>query len=204
MKGGASKKKDTDATDPQLYICKEYGRAQHNPVNIRRECEILFTIDHPHVARIVDFRYDVNNSRCLAKLYVEFCSAGDLSLYQKSDLGDPRLDWRVGLQVFEQLSGALLYIHHGVYRTQDYIKALEPPRNCSTPAWQTIFHRDIKPENGKTKSAVYLPVLTAFLVFIAFFDDDRIIVKLGDFGLAKYETDGTNTYVGSARYMAPV
>jgi hypothetical protein len=43
-----------------------------------------------------------------------------------------------------------------------------------------------------------------FTVFIAEHNANGIVVKLGDFGIARFETDGTDTYVGSADFMAPV
>ena len=42
------------------------------------------------------------------------------------------------------------------------------------------------------------------LVFIAERGEGVISVKLGDFGIAKFQTDGTDTYVGSRDYFAPV
>jgi serine/threonine protein kinase len=42
------------------------------------------------------------------------------------------------------------------------------------------------------------------VVFIAERSAAGILVKLGDFGIAKFESDGTDTYVGSKNFMAPV
>lgn len=42
------------------------------------------------------------------------------------------------------------------------------------------------------------------LVFVTKRDKGSIRVKLGDFGIAKFETDGTDTYVGSREFLAPV
>jgi type 1 fimbria pilin len=41
-------------------------------------------------------------------------------------------------------------------------------------------------------------------VFIVEHNKDGIVVKLGDFGIATFQTDGTDTYVGSKKFMAPV
>ena len=41
------------------------------------------------------------------------------------------------------------------------------------------------------------------LVFVTERKDGKITVKLGDFGLAKLETDGTDSYVGTRDYLAP-
>jgi serine/threonine protein kinase len=60
------------------------------------------------------------------------------------------------LQVLEQLTQALLYIHHGVSLVEDSLKlaAASPVESQSSPddlqaGWVTILHRDIKPTNGK-------------------------------------------------------
>jgi len=44
------------------------------------------------------------------------------------------------------------------------------------------------------------------VVFISHRDTNLnlIAVKLGDFGIAKFQTDGTDTYVGSREFLAPV
>lgn len=42
------------------------------------------------------------------------------------------------------------------------------------------------------------------VVFIVQRNATGIKVKLGDFGIARFETDGTDTYVGSKNFMAPV
>ena len=49
-----------------------------------------------------------------------------------------------------------------------------------------------------------LNLLARASVFIVERTKDIIMVKLGDFGIAKFETDGTDTYVGSRDYFAPV
>lgn len=41
-------------------------------------------------------------------------------------------------------------------------------------------------------------------VFVAELTDIHIRVKLGDFGIAKIVTEGTDTYIGSPAYHAPV
>lgn len=46
--------------------------------------------------------------------------------------------------------------------------------------------------------------LTGNPVFLLQRDKDFIEVKLGDFGIAKFETEGTDTYVGSRNFLAPV
>jgi hypothetical protein len=47
-------------------------------------------------------------------------------------------------------------------------------------------------------------VLTDFVVFITERSHGCITVKLGDFGIATHDEDGTQTYVGTADYLAPV
>lgn len=47
-------------------------------------------------------------------------------------------------------------------------------------------------------------MLTQPTVFVLEYNQDSIHVKLGDFGIAKREIDGTDTYVGSPAFRAPV
>lgn len=196
--------KKKKGSSSQLYVCKQYGRARHDVINIKRECEILSAVDHPSVVHYEDFSYDPYSGPCIAKLWVVFYDKGDLAQFKKIKNQDMRLDWREGYQVFEQLAQALLYLHHGIYRTSDELRAAETVDVSVSPSWHPVLHRDIKPHNGKTDCILRTLALTEFPVFIAKRFNGYIDVKLGDFGLAKHETAGTDTYVGSDPYMAPV
>jgi hypothetical protein len=211
------RKRDPKRAAPKgLYVCKWYrtsGVKQTSvggPKFIHREWTILSSVHHPNIVAYEDFSYDPNGAR-LAKLYLEYCPRGDLSRHLKGNSRDDRLEYHEGLQVLEQLTQALLYIHHGVSRNGSSTElasvvsaGLQPTGEDDPTKWATILHRDIKPANGKAPSTLCRSRLTILIVFIAEHNTTGIEVKLGDFGVARFETDGTDTYVGSKNFMAPV
>jgi serine/threonine protein kinase len=149
-------------TSRELFVCKYYrtsGVKQtdiEGPKFIHREWTILSSVDHPNIVAYEDFSYDPNGAG-LAKLYLEYCPGGDLGRHLKRDSRDDRLHQHEGLQVLEQLTQALLYIHHGISRNGSSIElastvsaGLQPPGGDDPTKWATILHRDIKPENGKS------------------------------------------------------
>lgn len=44
----------------------------------------------------------------------------------------------------------------------------------------------------------------SLIVFIAFINESTVTVNPGDFGIARPDSDGTHTYIGSKYYLAPV
>ncbi|KAK5742821.1 poly(A)-binding protein binding protein [Elasticomyces elasticus] len=185
---------------PELFVCKWYStRARpdgiHGSKYIDNEWKTLSGVQHPNIVRYEDFSYDPTGPR-LAKLFMEYCDGGDLSQFMKARPGqdDNRLEYRETVQVFNQIAQALLYLHHGVYRFDGNLRLAtfvnsEPEAETVDTGlrWQAILHRDIKPAN----------------VFVSQRTNDDIKVKLGDFGIAKFETDGTDTYLGSRDFLAP-
>jgi serine/threonine protein kinase len=153
-------------TTRELFVCKYYrtsGVKQtdiEGPKFIHREWTILSSVHHPNIVSYEDFSYDPNGAG-LAKLYLEYCSEGDLRRHLKEGSQDDRLEYHEGLQVLEQLTQALLYIHHGVSRNgsstglASAISAgLQPAGEDDPTNWTTILHRDIKPENGKSHTHI--------------------------------------------------
>lgn len=145
----------------QLYVCKWYNTSGVRPTSvggskfIYREWQILSRIRHPNVVTYEDFSFDPNGAG-LARLYLEFCPGRDLVYCLKGTSQDGYLQDYEALQVLEQLTQALLYIHHGVSLVEDSLKlaAASPVESQSSPddlqaGWVTILHRDIKPTNGK-------------------------------------------------------
>lgn len=227
------------STEPELYACKWYPTAglgetssSGSSINglryIQREAATFASINHPHIVRFQDFSYELGGAR-LARLYMEYCPQGDLSQFSNrhGSSNDPRLSYDEGLQVLSQLAQALLYLHHGVFRSDDVLKLAKLDFNVfktedslrsvnaifkefdsaqNDTEWRTILHRDVKPANGMSMmTAMYWrTLLTWRQVFVSERSVGEIRVKLGDFGLAKFETEGSNSYVGSRDYFAPV
>jgi hypothetical protein len=145
----------------ERYVCKWYKTSGVMQTGIGgskyiyREWSILSSVRHPNIVAYKDFSYDPNGAG-LAKLYLEYCPRGDLSQHLKKGSRDDRLNYREGLQVLEQLTQAILYIHHGISRNGDSTALAVPVPGSSQPRgeddptkWVTILHRDIKPGNGK-------------------------------------------------------
>jgi serine/threonine protein kinase len=145
----------------EVYVCKSYQTSGVKPTGIsgpkfiHREWCILSSIHHQNIVAYEDFSYDPNRSR-RANLYLEYCPGGDLSRHLESGSRDDRLHFSEGLQVLEQLTQALLYVHHGISREGEVIKlarpvldGLQPEARDEQAKWVTILHRDIKPANSK-------------------------------------------------------
>jgi serine/threonine protein kinase len=223
--------------ESELYVCKWYPTAGLGHIGsggtsisgwkyIRREAEVFASINHPNIVRFLDFSYELRGAQ-LAKLYMEYCPYGDLSQFarHRNTPDAPRLSYDEGGQVMNQLAQALLYLHHGVFKTDEELKLAkldfgvfksEGGLQLNADAfphfetvqdldrWKVILHRDVKPANGAQKNSFRGTWLTIFAVFVAERAHGKIKVRLGDFGLVKYEKEGTDTYVGSRDYFAPV
>ncbi|KAK5728679.1 G2-specific serine/threonine protein kinase [Elasticomyces elasticus] len=180
---------------PELFVCKWYStRARPDGIYgskyIDNEWKTLSGVQHPNIVRYEDFSYDPTGPR-LAKLFMEYCDGGDLSQFMNDD---NRLEYKETVQVFIQIAQALLYLHHGVYKFDKKVRLATFVSSGPEAApvdtglgWQAILHRDIKPAN----------------VFVSQRTNHGIKIKLGDFGIAKFETDGTDTYLGSRDFLAP-
>jgi serine/threonine protein kinase len=156
------RKRGNKGTTKELFVCKYYrtsGVKQtdiEGPKFMHREWMILSSVHHPNIVSYEDFSFDPNGPG-LAKLYMEYCPEGDLRRHLKKVSQDDRLHYHEGLQVLEQLTQALLYIHHGVSRNgsstdlaSNISAGLQPAGEDDPTKWVTILHRDIKPENGKS------------------------------------------------------
>ncbi|PIA92080.1 G2-specific protein kinase nimA [Cercospora beticola] len=185
------KKKGKNAkVEAELYICKEYSLAGVNPAKANGSRyvfgeyyvlgERLKGLEHPNIIHYVDFTYNPNSQ--VAKLYTEYCKFGDLEQALQSRKDRSKLDTREAVLVMYQIACGLLYLHHGVYHADDFLKVAPLPdvvrRDNAQSAWITILHRDIKPPN----------------VFVAELTDSYIRIKLGDFGIAKAETDDKHEF----------
>jgi serine/threonine protein kinase len=163
------RKKDS-RVEPELYVCKWYSTVRSGLKYVQREATAFASINHPNIVRFQDFSYELGKAQ-LARLYMEYCPRGDLSQFSRrtSRHTGSRLSYNEGGQVLNQLAQALLYLHHGVFKSDEVLKLAKldfdvfKVEDESQPVndvlkdfkstqdhreWKTILHRDIKPANG--------------------------------------------------------
>ena len=143
--------RETDSkVEPELYVCKWYKTGGvkldsiGGPKYIQREYETLSSLRHGNIVRYVDFGYDPRGAK-LARLYLEYCSGGDLRQYETA--GDKNLSTRQSAQVLHQVAQALLYLHHGIDKHDGKVRLARTTAG-NVAEWQPILHRDIKPANS--------------------------------------------------------
>jgi len=199
----------------QLYVCKALsGTRQQGMRSVKRELDMLRECVHPNILRYEDFSYNGKSlDGMIARLYTEHCEYGDLDRFRFTRTeGYERLNFQEGAQVFRQLAQALLYIHHGISITEGRSALAATAQTESSSGsrvhyrdWQTILHRDIKPGNGQSQTMLAPWQDTdGPAVFVSKRTQTYIQVKLGDFGLARRDTNETFTYVGTQDWIAPV
>jgi serine/threonine protein kinase len=113
----------------------------------------------------VDFEY--RPSIFNAFLYLEYCREGDLGQYLTPD-GAKLLSSRQLLEIMQQISSALVYIHYGVSITVNSDGSTGDPEAVEskydwdvTENQKFVIHRDIKPQNSKgTEYESYIGKLT--------------------------------------------
>lgn len=161
------------------------------------ECSILSQLKHEN---IVEF-YNWDSNKDVLYLYMEYCSSGDLSqmisYYKKERKYIPeKLIWSIMAQILT----ALYRCHYGtdlIPLETIYDKAKPPIKGNNL-----VIHRDLKPGNiflstRKWEGDEYSPKKM---------DYNKVLVKLGDFGLAKSlesSIEFATTYVGTPYYMSP-
>lgn len=180
------------------------------------ECKILAQLKFEN---IVDFySWDFNDDEKILYLYMEYCSRGDLSqmikFYKSRNKYIPeKIIWGI----LAQLLMALYKCHYGVELSPlvTIYDRMKPP----TKGKNIVIHRDLKPgniflsnDNNATNNDddaekeyndnnVNEPNRQNIKM-----DYSQVVVKLGDFGLAKsLETSiqFATTYVGTPYYMSP-
>jgi serine/threonine protein kinase len=165
-----------------FYVCKALnGTRRQGMRSVKREVDMLRKCVHPSILGYKDFSYSGQGlDGMTARLYTEHCAFGDLDQFRfTGKRGHPRLSFQEGAQVFRQLAQALLYIHHGISITEDYLEdylkleaelppesyiveaAFEPESSSGSRArdndWHTILHRGIKPGNGQSQTTLVTP-----------------------------------------------
>ncbi|CCD25952.2 serine/threonine protein kinase KIN3 NDAI_0G01760 [Naumovozyma dairenensis CBS 421] len=190
------------------------------------ECKILSQLKFEN---IVDFyNWDFNDSEKVLYLYMEYCSRGDLALMIKSYKSRNKyIPEKIIWGILAQLLMALHKCHYGVELSPliTIYDRMKPP----TKGKNIVIHRDLKPGNiflsnennnddnnddndqqkNKDDNDLHLenniPNASGRGNNMKV-DYSQVVVKLGDFGLAKsLETSiqFATTYVGTPYYMSP-
>ncbi|KAH7647194.1 NEK2 [Cryptosporidium bovis] len=173
-------------------ICYE-NMTQQEKIQIVNEVNVLRKLNHRNIIKYIDRIIDKQNQQIY--IIMEHCDEGDLGNYlkKKRKIGE-MIDEDIAVSIFIQLLDALHYCHTRSNK---------------------VLHRDIKPQNiflTTLKNKDLLSIIIEGSCLNEFTDRNKnleaseIIVKLGDFGLARY-LSGSNqlatTHVGTPYYMSP-
>ncbi|CUV04091.1 unnamed protein product [Cryptosporidium hominis] len=180
-------------SDGRLFVWKKIcyeNMTQQEKIQIVNEVNVLRKLNHRNIIKYIDRIIDKQNQQIY--IIMEYCDEGDLGniLKKKKKLG-LSIDEETVISIFIQLLDALNYCHTRSNR---------------------VLHRDIKPQNI-FMIASSSPELKNKIQEGSRINKDldkpeqkTMIVKLGDFGLARYLT-GRNqlatTHVGTPYYMSP-
>ncbi|KAH8739676.1 NEK2 protein [Cryptosporidium ryanae] len=174
-------------------ICYE-NMTQQEKVQIVNEVNVLRKLNHRNIIKYIDRVINKQNQQIY--IIMEHCDEGDLGNYlkKKRKIGE-FIDEDVAVSIFIQLLDALHYCHNRGNR---------------------VLHRDIKPQNIfliTSKNKELLNIINEGSYLNAFTSNENknletsaVIVKLGDFGLARYLSGGNQlatTHVGTPYYMSP-
>lgn len=189
-------------TDNKVLVRKEIRYGHMNSKERQQliaECSILSQLKHDNIVEFFHWDHDATSNTLF--LYMEYCSKGDLSqmikYYKRQRKYVPESNvWRIMVQILM----ALFKCHYGrdLPKLQTVHDEIEEP---SKSKGNVVIHRDLKPGN----------------VFLTGYDDEfnqnasnvdygKVIIKLGDFGLAKSlqsSIEFATTYVGTPYYMSP-
>ncbi|OII74591.1 uncharacterized protein cubi_00144 [Cryptosporidium ubiquitum] len=169
-------------------ICYE-NMTQQEKIQIVNEVNVLRKLSHRNIIKYIDRIIDKQNQQIY--IVMEYCDEGDLgNILKKKKLGIS-IDEEDVISIFVQLLDALNYCH---------------TRN------NKVLHRDIKPQNifmiNPSSSELIHKIQEGSRINCNIDQQEQktTIVKLGDFGLARY-LSGRNqlatTHVGTPYYMSP-
>lgn len=170
------------------------------------ECTILSQLKQENIVEF--YSWDFDEQREVLYLYMEYCSRGDLSQMIKHYKQEHKyIPEKVVWGILAQLLMALYKCHYGedlIPLTTIYDR-MKPPGKGK----HIVIHRDLKPGNiflssddgaGESISEDNMNHKSSKM------DYSEVIVKLGDFGLAKSleaSIQFATTYVGTPYYMSP-
>ncbi|RSL89797.1 hypothetical protein CEP51_001079 [Fusarium floridanum] len=186
--------------DQREFACKVITVVQspHDPSinDAKHEYEVLRALHHPNIVEYVDFERTDQE----AKIYMELCRGGNLKdwIRARSEEPDSYVLEPALWSIILQLTSALTYCHFGWNPTGGEMDS------SVTPNFRTVLHRDLKPANGTASAPLKNTVNHLTLVLISS-TDGPLVVKLGDFGLAKFmDLEHTlSTFAGTRPYLAP-
>lgn len=188
--------------DNKLMVRKEIRYGHMNSKERQQliaECTILSQLKHDNIVEFYHWDYDSGSD--ILFLYMEYCSKGDLSqlirYYKlKRRYVPEELIWRIMVQILM----ALFRCHYGrdLPKLQTVYDVEEEPTKSKG---KVVIHRDLKPGN------IFLTANdNDFDQTLQTVDYSKVIIKLGDFGLAKSlqsSIEFATTYVGTPYYMSP-
>lgn len=163
------------------------------------ECTILSQLKHENIVEF--YSWDFEEQKEVLYLYMEYCSRGDLSQMIKHYKQEHKyIPEKVLWGILAQLLMALYKCHYGddlppLTTMYDRMKAPVKGKNI-------VIHRDLKPGNIFLSNEDNCDDLKNNRNM----DYSQVVVKLGDFGLAKSleaSIQFATTYVGTPYYMSP-
>lgn len=164
------------------------------------ECTILSHLKHENIVEFCS--WDFEEQQEVLYLYMEYCSSGDLSQMIKHYKQEHKyIPEKMIWGILAQILTALYKCHYGdelLPLTTVYDRMKSPVKGKNI-----VIHRDLKPGNiflsrDDSTSAVDRTENNV--------DYSQVVVKLGDFGLAKSLGNSiqfATTYVGTPYYMSP-
>ncbi|KAL6618450.1 kinase-like domain-containing protein [Neocallimastix sp. 'constans'] len=170
----AIRKKDCLPCAIKIIDSKKYYFNEKASSGFTREIEILKSLNHRNIIKFYE---------CITeneKIYIitELMNGGSLTRLINRRKGIPEIETRI---LFKQILEGLKYLHD-----------------------RNITHRDIKPDNILLEiEKCNVDFNNSYAQNININDDFKVIAKIGDFGLAKYENYGLQTVCGTPQYLAP-
>jgi eukaryotic-like serine/threonine-protein kinase len=180
-----ARREEAEETIVLKVIRPELAMDMNVRTSFLREIENSFVLDHPNVIAIheagsVDAIDEAGEPRQVLYYTMEYCDQG--SLHDRLKIDGP-LPVEPAIDLILQALEGLDYAHHVALPVQTADGRIVRARG--------LVHRDIKPQNLFLRGG-----------------DDGVIVKIGDFGLAKaFETTGisgrtrTGTMAGTPEFM---
>ncbi|KAK8131169.1 hypothetical protein PG984_007607 [Apiospora sp. TS-2023a] len=189
--GFASVRRVKRRSDGKIFACKHltfdtrlYSTRQNFRTRVEREIHLLNEVDHSNIVQYFEADWASDST---VMVYMEYVGGGNLSDYIEAK--SRNLEWPSDDQAWSfifQLSAALAYCHHGLYR----ISGARRSTKVVVMDWTQILHRDIKPRN----------------VLLRHTSGGQVQYKLCDFGLSVLYSptdDASISYCGTRGYIAP-